>query len=233
MSDEVTRLPTPDGEDVAVALGRAVVGSIPAVGAAATELFNWFVKPPIERRRDEWMRQVGETLDQLKTRGIDLEELQNDEKFVDVVMQATHVAMRNHQEEKREAFRNAIANSVGPDAPEESKRQIFLQLIDRFTVWHLTLLKVFADPNGWFDSHNQPRQRLRAGQVSEAIESAFPQLREQKEFYELIYDDLGATGLVEATPMPGIVTLAGNYAKISRPLGDEFLNYISAPRTVG
>src|ERR1700722_8641479 len=146
MSDEPLKVPKPTGRDAAVAIVRAGIGSIPVVGAAATELFSWFFRPAVERRREEWMGSVGETLEQLKSRGVDLEALQSDEAFVDVVAQATHIAMRNHQEEKREALRNAIANSALQQTPDESKRQMFLQYIDMFTVWHLKVVGLIANP---------------------------------------------------------------------------------------
>jgi hypothetical protein len=116
MSDRQLKPPGTTGKDVIVSFFRATAGSIPVAGAAATEIFNWFVKAPLENRRDERMRHVGEALEELRTkRGVDLNDLQNNKGFVDAVMQATHIAMRNHQTEKRSALLNAIKNSANCD----------------------------------------------------------------------------------------------------------------------
>jgi hypothetical protein len=180
------------------------------------------------------MQNVAEVLMQLQaTRGIDLELLQSDEAFIDVVMQATQIASRNHQQEKREALRNAIANSVGPHAPEESKRQMFLQFIDRFTVWHIKFLNFFADPKGQLGRYTALRPiGLKSGAVLEAIEIVFSEMRGQREFYEQIWNDIRVVGLVLTSPPPGIVTFqAPGLTKQTTALGDEFLGFINSPKT--
>jgi hypothetical protein len=63
--------------DAAHAIARAGLGTIPLAGAAATELLNAIITPPLERRRNEWMKEVGEALRSLEEQnGINLEELQ-------------------------------------------------------------------------------------------------------------------------------------------------------------
>ena len=55
--------------DAAHAVVKAGLSSIPIVGGAATELFNAFITPPIERRRRAWMEEVGNALQKLETEG--------------------------------------------------------------------------------------------------------------------------------------------------------------------
>lgn len=52
--------------DKAHALARAGIGSIPLVGAAATELFQILIAPPLERRQQAWMEAVAEGLRRLE-----------------------------------------------------------------------------------------------------------------------------------------------------------------------
>lgn len=59
---------------------------------------------------------------------------------VSIVLQATQIALRTHQTEKRMALRNAVMNAALPQAPEEGLQQMFLHFIDTFTEWHLRLL---------------------------------------------------------------------------------------------
>ncbi|MHC2992444.1 hypothetical protein OB13_12910, partial [Pontibacter sp. HJ8] len=73
-------------KDLGYAVVRAGLGSIPVFGAAAAELLQLIVIPPLEKRRAEWMTQIGEKLQVLEARGtINLEELRENDVFVDVV----------------------------------------------------------------------------------------------------------------------------------------------------
>ncbi len=198
------------------------------------------------------MRQVGEVLENLTTgRGETLESLQNNEAFVDVVLQATQIALRNHHEKKREALRNAITNSVGPKAPAEAKSQMFLQFIDRFSVLHLRMLEVVSDPNGWFQRLGRSLPDIQQGSAAYAIELAFPELSNEINLRDAVWNDLQQTGLASKEPPPGIIgvsTVPQNWANSqgtpgigpvrrtspfakqhTTKLGDEFLSFIKSP----
>ena len=53
--------PKPTTGDVAHALTKAGLSMIPVVGGPAVEIFQHLVQPPLERRLNEWMEQVGES----------------------------------------------------------------------------------------------------------------------------------------------------------------------------
>ena len=73
--------------DAAHAVVRAGLGTIPVAGAAATELLNAIVTPPLEKRRQQWMEKVGEALREIEaSKGIKLEDLQNNDVFLDIVL---------------------------------------------------------------------------------------------------------------------------------------------------
>jgi hypothetical protein len=54
--------------------------------------------------------------------------------------------LRTHQVEKRDALRNALLNVIRDKSLDEKKQVFFLALIDLFTVTHLELIRLFADP---------------------------------------------------------------------------------------
>lgn len=58
-----------------------------------------------------------------------------------------------------------------PHAPDESERQMFLRLIDAFTVWHLRLLVLFDDPTSFFASHGKRFPSMHAGSLSHLLEA--------------------------------------------------------------
>jgi hypothetical protein len=144
------RPPQAGPADDALAFGRAALSMVPLVGSPAVELLGLIVKPSLERRRDEWLTGIGERLRSLEeAKRLTLNDLQNDETFVDVATQATQAALRTSQSEKRRALRNAVLNSALRNAPEAVVQQLFVSLIDAFTEWHLKMLAFGEDTEAW------------------------------------------------------------------------------------
>ncbi|UUZ63272.1 hypothetical protein LP417_27235 [Polaromonas sp. P1-6] len=100
--------------DVAHALAKAGLSAVPFVGGPAVELFQLLVQPPLERRRQQWMQQVGEKLLELEAKGLSLEKLQGNEQFVSAAMQASAAAIRTHK--KRSSRHYATPYSTLPKA---------------------------------------------------------------------------------------------------------------------
>jgi hypothetical protein len=222
--------PRPSVGDAAHAVVKAGLSSIPIVGGAATELFNAFITPPIERRRRAWMEEVGNALQKLETeRGVQLEALQANETFIDTVMQASQVAIRNTQEEKRRALRNAVMNAALPNPPEESLQESFVAFLDLFTVWHLRVLKLFQDPQGWAQHNRHQFPSFYMGGLSSVLESAYPELGSRRELYDQLWQDLYQRGLVNTDSMHTTMTATGMMAKRTTVLGDQFLRFIEEP----
>ena len=213
------------------AMARAGLGSIPAVGAAATELFTAIIAPPLETRRIEWMNEVAEHLQQLEGRGdLKLEELQDNETFITTVMHASQAAIRNHQSEKRDALRNAVLNAALPHAPEESLQQHFINQIDTFTVWHIRLLDFFQDPPAWFQNSGvTPPAFALSISLEQLIIAAWPELQNCYDFLNVIVDELNAMGLFSVGGLRTMMTVGGAHEKRTTEMGDMFLSFIKAP----
>jgi len=110
MADDKHQVPKQSIGDVAHAIAKAGLSAIPVVGSPVAELLQLLIQPPIEKRRTEWMSQIGEALRDLEAKGLKLEDLQNNDQFVSAVMYASQLALRTHQSEKLAALRNAILN---------------------------------------------------------------------------------------------------------------------------
>jgi hypothetical protein len=108
MNDEKYEAPKQSKGDVAHSIVKAGLSSVPVIGSAAAELFQNVVQPPLEKRRIQWMDQVGKKLTELEENGLKLEELQENEQFISAAMHASQIALRNHQSEKLESLRNAL-----------------------------------------------------------------------------------------------------------------------------
>lgn len=202
------------------------MSAIPGIGGPALEIFNAIIAPPLERRRAEWMEQLAQAFQVLKAHVGRLEELQSNEAFIDSVIQASRIAVSNNQHEKIDALKNAIINSGISHNLDRSLQQIFLSYVDTFSVWHLKILDLADDPQGWFG--RQPGDRnYQIGGLADMIEKAFPELQNREDFYRIIWKDLYAKGLVgqESLHVMGADTLS----KKTTTHGSRFVSFIKAP----
>lgn len=106
--DELGDLPGRSKAEIGASIVSAGVSSIPIVGGAAAELFELVIAPSLEKRRDEWLRKLGEAVDELRERleGFDPRQLEGNEQFVSAVLAASTVAVKSHDEEKLDLLRN-------------------------------------------------------------------------------------------------------------------------------
>ena len=90
------------------------------------------------------MNEIAQRLQDLEDKNkFNLNTLSTNEDFIDVVLQSTTYALKTSQKEKIIAFQNAIINTALGESPEKSTSQIFLNLLDGFTIMHLKILKFF------------------------------------------------------------------------------------------
>lgn len=217
--------------DHAHTLARAGVGSLPVIGAAATELFQKLIVPPLEKRRQAWMEAVAQGLRELEEKqGCVIDELASNDVFIDTVMSASQAAIRTSQEEKRKALKNAVLNSALPNPPDESRRQMFVGLVESLTVWHLRILRFFSDPARVFqDQGKQPPQYTIAGSLSQLLTTAYPELKNERGLYDQIGKELYARGLLGTDGFHTVMSGSGVYERRSTEMGEQFLNFISEP----
>lgn len=216
--------------DQAHAATRAGLGSIPIAGAAAAELLSALILPPLEKRRNEWMKEIGSGLRELEEKmGVVLESLQESDEFIDVAIEATRIAIKSSYREKREALRSAVLNTALGEAPEESLQSMFLAFIDTLTVWHLKLLTLFNDPVAYLEKHGISFSGYSMGAPSHLIEQAFPELRGKRDFYDLVWKDLYSKALVTIEELHVTMTGNGIVSRRTTEIGKSFLEYITSP----
>lgn len=225
--------PERSGGDTAHAATAAALGSLPVVGSACSGLFRGIVKSPFEKRTKEWMEEVEKGLRELEEKGINLVDLQKDEKFIDVIIQASQIAISNSQKEKREALRNAIMNSALPDSPDESLQHIFISLIDEFTVWHLRILDLLDDPPRWaMKNNNHKYPNITSGGLRNILESAFsinvfPEKKDNRDFGSTIWKDLYSNGLINTEKLDTTMSMHDLMSTRTTAMGHQFLKFIS------
>lgn len=231
MSDKKKYEPPKSGVgDGAHAVARAGLGTIPIAGTASIELLSAIVAPPLEKRRTRWMQEVGEALRQLEQKmGVVLESLNQNDEFVDTVIEATQIAIKTSRKEKREALKNAILNVALPNPPEESLQKLFISLVENLTVWHLKLLELFNNPQEYIQKHDLQFGKISMGAMSHLVENAFPELRGRRGLYDLIWKDLYSRALVTTDGLHTMMTGSGIVAKRTTQIGGLFLEFIQNP----
>lgn len=216
--------------DVACEVGKAIISAIPAVGGPLQVLFENIFRDPLEKRRQAWLEQLAGVVTELqeKIEGFTPEKLAENESFITVALQASQIAVRNHQEEKLSALRNAVLNSALPNPPEEDQQIIFLRLIDQLTPWHLRVLALLNNPEKWMQLQNIANPGWGMGGVSTVIEHCLPALRGKREIYDQIVRELQTEGLISQGQFLHI-TMTGNGMLQSRTsdLGQQFLRFIT------
>jgi hypothetical protein len=217
--------------DTVLAFVRAGVSLIPGVGSPAVELMTLVVTPPIEKRRNEWMEEVADKLCQLQEEEkLRIEDLPSNDAFIDTVLHATQAAVRTTSECKRTALRNAVLNSALPHPPDETKRQIFIRLVDECTEWHLRILDVMHDPVVWFTSRNRAVPQFHfTGSLERLLHEAYPEAKQQGDLLNLIAKDLHSRGLLGPAGLRGMMSAQGATDRQTTALGTEFLDFIRSP----
>lgn len=221
MTGRKIEVPKQSKGDVAHTLTKAGLSVIPVVGGPAVELFQLLIQPPLEKRRTEWMAEVGEKLRELEVKGLKLEYLQKNQEFVSAVMYASHVALRTHKAEKLNALRNAILNVAKGQAPEETVQHLFLNFIDSFTELHLRILKAFQAPS--------PLPNSSMGGLYAELLQNIPDLCAGIELCEHLWKDLASMGLVVDDDSLATTMSVHGAKKRTTSLGDAFLKFIAEP----
>jgi len=215
-------------KDIAYSIVKAGLGAVPIAGSAAIELFTHIVTPPIEKRRIAWMHDIGERLEKLEGQGyINLSELKDNPEFIDTVIKTTQYALRTSEAEKIEYFRNALINTAIGESPEQSESQIFLNLLDSYTIWHIRILKLFDNPSHWFETNKiEPLRNVMGGGLKIILEIAFPELKGRTDFCNLIWEDLKRAGLHNSGSLGAMMTGSGLLQNQTTDIGRRFLQFI-------
>jgi hypothetical protein len=211
---------------------RMALSSIPVVGGAALELFNTVIAPPLAKRQAEWMESIAVRLTELekKVDGFKIENLQSNDNFISTIFYSTALAVRNHQEEKLEALRNAVLNTAIASKFDDNLSHMFLNCIDYLTPLHVLVLKYFESPTQWVKDKNIRTDNYAMGGAITIFDIAFPELAEKKDFAKQIVSDLSDRGLAGNWESMHTMTNAdGMYAPRITSLGKQFLAFISSP----
>lgn len=125
--------------EAAAAAAKGLVSAIPLAGGLISEIGNLYLNP-LEKRKQKWMEDVSDALNKIRDElNILPEQLESNDAFISALYQATEIAMRNHQSEKRAALRNALISSAATDQNQELETRL-LRYVDELGLTHIRLL---------------------------------------------------------------------------------------------
>ena len=216
--------------DYAHAGVKLLLPLIPVFGGTAAEFFSFVISPPLVKRRDEWLIDIFDRLVSLeeKTERFNIANLSENENFISMLLYATQSAMRTHQKEKLDALKNAVVNSVLIPDIEENMQMIFINIIDRYTPWHLIILKFLDDPRKFGDEKGITYSQYGMGAKSSILEYANPKLKGKKEFYGQIVKDLYYNGLINLESLHTTMSENGMFQSNTTKMGKDFLRFIQS-----
>ncbi len=209
---------------------KAGLSTIPVYGGAVTNLLSNIIPAPLERRRTKWFLDFDKRLQLLeeKVEGFSSKGLAENEIFISMFLYATNIAIRTHQEAKLEALRNAVINSILHPEIDESLQQMFLNLVDRYTPWHLVLIQYLDDPRKYGENRGIKYPSWSAGGGASVLEVTFPELKNKRNFYDQIVKELFSDGLLNSdTFLHTTMTEQGMFASRTTEMGKAFLAFIT------
>lgn len=225
MTDETNSV---NYEDTTYSILKGGIGSLPIIGSLAAEIFGLIVTPPLEVRRTDWMNELAQKIRLLEEKkSINIESLKDNEQFIDVVLQATSMALKTSEKLKIESFRNAVLNTAIGEVPDKTKSQIFLNQLDRFTIWHILILDFIDSPIHWFKNRKKNPPNYLGGSIYALITEAFPELKNQDELLDVIWNDLKTAGFHNTGNIKTMMTGDGVLSEKTTSLGKEFLSFIT------
>ncbi|WDC83375.1 hypothetical protein PL321_11490 [Caloramator sp. mosi_1] len=219
-------------EDILHTAAKTGLSMIPVFGGVAAEIFSNIIAPPISKRRDEWLIRIYKELENIKSKiqNFDWDSLSQNDNFITIVMHATQTAIKNHNEEKLEALKNAVLNSAIKIEIDENLQLMFINYIDLLTPWHLKIFTYFRNPREWLNERKINIPQFYTTSPANILEIAFPELKGKRNFYDIIIKDLYSKGLLELESLHTTMTESGALTSRTTEIGNKFITYISIPK---
>lgn len=201
---------------------KTIVSAIPFVNSFLVALYENIKSNELEKRLNEWGNLIEYRLSKLE---MQIEDLSKKESFVTTLIQATNSAMKTTKEEKRLCLANAVANSATVSI-DESILIIYLNLIDRYTEWHLKILAFLDNPKKYYSKENGPICYVTTS-ISQILNKVYPEIMKNKSLIDLIVKDLYSDSLINNDSIYTMMTASGVLESRTTDLGKSFISFIT------
>lgn len=219
------KFPEKSKSDNVHSFANGIISAIPVAGGSLSVLFETVFSTPLDERKKIWFQSLADAIDELtnKVENITPESLSKNKIFISVSMQATQIALRNHQKEKLTALKNAIVNSVIETSTDENKLLMFTRIIDDLTPLHIKVLIFLNNPQiieQELQSRTSKNIQMHYPNNISIWDEYYSELRSSRDLILQIVKELDAKGFIHP------ITLLGS-GKCTTAFGKEFINFIS------
>jgi hypothetical protein len=224
---DMEELPTKDKKDHMHKATKVGLNFIPIAGGALAEIFETVFSAPIDKRKEEWLKRLAMTIGELceKVDGLTPEKLSNNPEFISIYLQASNIAIRTHHEEKLNALNIAVKNSVIQESLDESKKMIFLRLVDQMTPLHIKVFHFLSFTDQYvkeLGSRLPSNTSRRWGSASNVWDEYFKEIKADNSLIDLITNDLNNYGLIYISKFH-----QASMDSVATGLGREFIGFIT------
>lgn len=213
------KLPAVVGE-MAEITAKTALSVIPVGGALITGVWDSIKSNCAQERLNQWQTLIEERLSKIDAT---LDDIGKNENFTSAMLQATELAIKTSENDKRVYLANAVLNSL--TCPfEESVVMMFINMIEKYTLWHLKILDFFQNPKK-FDGVNEGKYY--GGSPKNVLFDVYPELSDKEEYVDKITHELYSDGLMNTENLDCIMTSSGMVASRVTEIGNDFINFIT------
>ncbi len=222
--DPIPPLPRPEAKDLARQLGKAAVAGVPVAGGPGAELYDLVVPSSFNRRRDGWYEHLADVVNELTKRGVNIEDLVDDEEFVTAMIQASRIALGTHIEQKLELLKNAVVNMALPERPPDFLAARYLSWVDELSPEHFVVLTYAADPEAWFAGKDQTFPDIYMGAPISIFRQAGVGV--DGDVLDVVLRDLGDRALANTGSLGTTMTGQGARQAWATDLGRQLIDFV-------
>jgi hypothetical protein len=128
---------------------RSIVQAIPYLGGVIDNIVTGKVTTVQRERFELFIEELRDACVSLNGEKLDKGFIESDE-FVDLFVNVSERVVRTHEDEKREALRNAFLKATTKDGSKGPFKEIAIRLIGDLTVDHMRVLRVVAGRQAQF-----------------------------------------------------------------------------------
>lgn len=200
--------------------GKTALSLIPIGGTFISCVWDSVKAHAAQKRLNAWTNIVEQRLSKLEQT---LDDLGNNEIFASAIMRATDIALKTAESQKREYLANSLYHAANIPI-DEGMLMIYLDLLERYSVWHLQVLHFFRDP---VSNEKLKNMNSSMGSVMSVLRTVFPELCQNEDLITKIVHDLQTDGLMkQGSYLNATMTFNGMLAPRTTQLGNSFLDFI-------
>ncbi|EJG0987555.1 hypothetical protein C4G66_RS11540 [Vibrio parahaemolyticus] len=203
---------------------KATLSVIPLAGGALATLFETVFSAPIDKRKEDWLILLANTVDEVceKVENLTPEKLSEHDAFISAYLQASNIAVRTHQEEKIKALNNAVKNTVLNEDIDETLKLMFIRFIDEMTPLHFRILHFLSTPEHYIQKLNtNPNSYTHWGDLRNVWNKTYTDIGSNAPIIDLIISDLNRFGMVRIKQFH-----EASLDSVGTSMGQKFIDFI-------